>query len=193
MEKDQKSGSTAAPENEKILFQWDHSIKMLLNPVLWGNFFACFGIPAVILGIFFSFSGKPQVAILFPAALMAFFAVIWIISGIVIDLGGGFRSSFTITAKGIYFASGPGARTAADTATVVGVLTGSSLRAGAGFLAREEQDSFIAWEEINKVKVRNGMRYIFVRGGFGSKPIGMYCHKENFEQVLKLVQSKSKR
>ncbi len=65
--------------------------------------------------------------------------------------------------------------------------------AGAGFLARAEQDASVEWEKIKKVKVRKGIRYIFVRGGFGNKPIGLYCNKENFEPVLALIQSKFKR
>ncbi len=193
MEENKRSEPTEVSENEPILFQWNHSIRMLFNPVLWGSFALCFGIPAILLGIGFSFTGDLKVAVLFPAALLAFFVVIWVIVGIVIDLGGGFFSSFTITSKGIYFASGPAARKAADAVTITGVLTGSALRTGAGLLAREEQDSFIAWEEIKKVSVRKEMRYISVRSGFGIKPIGMYCNQENFEPVLKLVQSKFKR
>ena len=187
-----KPAPAAAPEAEKVLLKWDHNIKMLFNPVLWGSFWACFGIPAILLGIGFSFTGNMKVAVLLPAGLIAFFAVIWFITGIVIDLGGGFSASFVITSRGIYFSSGPGAKKAADIATVIGALAGSVSGAGAGLLARAEQDNAISWGKIKKVKVRKGMRYIFVRGGFGNKPIGLYCNQENFEQVLALVQSKFK-
>ena len=184
---------SAAAENEEVLFRWDHKIKMLFNPVLWGSFVACFGIPAVLLGIGLTFTGNMKVAVFLPAGLIVFFAVIWVLTGIVIDLGGGFFASFVISSKGIYFSSGPGAKAAANAATVIGVLAGSATGAGAGLLARSEQDAFLAWEKLKKVKVRKSIRYIFVRGGFGNKPIGLYCNKENFEQVLALVQSKLKR
>lgn len=193
MDKNHKSRPSAASENEKVLFKWDYKIKMLSNPVLWGSFVACFGIPAILLGIGFSFTGNMKVAVLLPAGLIAFFAVMWFITGIVIDIGGGFAASFMITSRGIYFSSGPGAKKAADMATAIGLLANSASGAGAGFLARAEQDASIEWEKIKKVKVRKGMRYIFIRAGFGNKPIGLYCNKENFEQVLALVQSKLKR
>jgi len=45
MDNNPKSASTAL-EDEKILFKWDPQIRMLFNPVLWGNFLAGFGIPA---------------------------------------------------------------------------------------------------------------------------------------------------
>ena len=180
----------ASSENEKVLFKWDHQIKMLFNPVLWGNFVACFVIPAILLGIGFSFTGNYKASVLLAAGLIAFFAVIWFLTGVVIDLGGGFAASFVITSRGIYFTSGPGAKKAADMATLIGALAGSASTAGAGFLARAEQDASVEWGKIKKVKVRKGLRYIFVRGGFGNKPIGLYCNKENFEPVLGLVRSK---
>jgi hypothetical protein len=126
------------------------------------------------------------------AGIIAFFAVIWVITGIVIDIGGGFSASFVITSRGIYFTSGPGSKKAADIATLIGAFAGSAGAAGAGLLARAEQDNAVEWEKIKKVKVRKGIRYIFVRGSFGHKPIGLYCNKENFEPVLALIQSKFK-
>ncbi|MEI7751415.1 MAG: hypothetical protein WCJ71_04905 [Candidatus Omnitrophota bacterium] len=193
MDNNPKSASAAAPEKEEVLFKWDYQIKMLFNPVLWGNFVVCFGIPAILLGIGFSFTGQVKGAAFLAAGLIVFFAVIWFITGIVIDIGGGFAASFVITSRGIYFTSGPGSKKAADIATVIGLLAGSASGTGAGLLARAEQDNAVAWEKIKKVKVRKGMRYIFVRGGFGNKPIGLYCNKENFDQILALVQSKFKR
>jgi hypothetical protein len=186
MDQNPKSTPAAAAESEMILFKWSHQIKMLFNPVLWGNFVACFGIPAILLGIGFSFTGNYKASFFLAAGLIAFFAVIWFLTGIVIDLAGGFLTSFVITDRGIYFSSGKGAKAAANVATVIGVLAGSASTAGAGFLARSEQD-------VKKVKVRKGMRYIFIREGFGHKPIGLYCTKENFEPILALVQSKFKR
>jgi len=188
-----KTQPAALSENEEILFHWDHQIKMLFNPVLWGNFVACLGIPAVLLGIGFSFTGHLKEAALLAVGLIAFFAVIWVLVGIVIDLGGGFFTSFVITSKGISFSAGRRAKAAANAATVIGALAGSASTAGAGLLARSEQDGALEWKDVKKIKIRKGMRYIFVRGGFGSKPIGLYCNKENFEQVLALVQSKTQR
>ncbi len=175
---------------EEVLFKWDHKIKMLFNPVLWGSFLACFGIPAILLGIGFSFTGDLKVAVLFPAVLVAFFAVIWFIVGIVIDIGGGFSASFVITTRGIYFSSGPQAKKAADMAALIGALAGSAATAGVGMLARAEQDTSVEWGKIRKVKIRAAMHYIYVRGSFGNKPIGIYCMPDNFQKVLDMVRAK---
>ncbi len=193
MDKNPTSVPTSATENEIILFRWNHQIKMLFNPVLWGNFVACFGIPAILLGIGFSFTGNYKASVFLAVGLIAFFAVIWTLTGIVIDLASGFLTSFVITNRGIYFSSGKGAKTAATVAVAMGVLAGSASTAGAGFLARSEQDGTIQWKDVKKVNVRKGMRYIFLRQGFGHKPIGLYCTKENFEPILALIQSEVKR
>ena len=193
MENSSKSAPAAASAKEEVLFKWDHQIKMLFNPVLWGNFVACFGIPIIVLGLFLKFATKVHPVFLPMAGFLVFFAVIWFITGIVIDLGGGFAAHFVITSRGIYFSSGTGAKKAADMAAVIGALAGSASATGAGLLARAEQEASVEWEKIKKVKVRKGMRYIFLRAGFGNKPIGLYCNKGNFEPVLALVQSKLKR
>ncbi len=186
MEANGKSAS-----NETILFQWDHQIKMLFNPVLWGNFLVGFGTPALLLGTAMSFPAGPAKGFLFSGILLAFFFVIWVITGIVMDLAGGFGAHFAITDQAIYFASGKGSKAAANVATVAGALAGSLSAAGAGLLARSEQDAYVEWAKVKKVKVRKGMRYIFIREGFGNKPIGLYCNKDNFEKILALVRSKT--
>ncbi|MFH0984356.1 MAG: hypothetical protein V1882_02345 [Candidatus Omnitrophota bacterium] len=193
MEHHSKLTPVVDSKNEEVLFQWDHRIKMLFNPVLWGNFLAGFGIPALILGIAMSFPAGVARGFLFSGVLLAFFFVIWVLTGIVMDLAGGFSARFAITDRGIYFTSGKGSKAVANTATLVGVLAGSAVTTGAGLLAKSEQDGAIEWKNLKKVKVRKGMRYIFVREGFGNKPIGLYCNKENFEPVLALIQSKLKR
>ncbi len=179
-------------ENEEKLLQWNIRIKMLFNPILWKNFLVVLGIPILLLGLVFSFTGRFKETSYLAGGLFVFFGFIWFIVGVVIDLSGGFFASYLLTSKGIYFSSGKTEKSIADIAVIAGILTGSSSATGAGLLARAEQTSFIEWGQIKKLKVRRGSRYIFARKGFGSKPVGIYCTKENFEKVLSLIQSKCK-
>lgn len=176
--------------DEKILFQWNYRIKMLFNPILWKNFVLVFGLPIFLLGVAFMMTGKVMASLFFMGGAFVFFALVWGIAGVVIDLAGGFHASFLITSNGIAFTSGKSEKTVADSVAVIGALAGSASAAGAGLLAKSEQDAFIGWDEIRKVKVRKGMRYILIRKGFGSKPIGLYCTAENFSGILELVKTK---
>jgi len=186
---------SSATGDEENLITWDSRIKMLFNPILWGNFLLVFGLPIVILSLLLIFITDIKTTSMFMAGvgIFIFFGVIWAITGLVIDLAGGFHATYEVTSKGIYFSSGSTAKKAVNAIAIIGVLSRSASVAGAGLLARSEQDQFIRWDEIKKVKVRRGNRYIFVKKGFGSKPIGLYCTEENFEEVLKLIQTKSAR
>lgn len=179
----------AASGSEENLFQWNYQIKMLFNPTLWKTFFVIFGIPIALLGLVLKFIAKIHPVLLPMAGIFVFFFVIWVITGIMMDLMGGFLASYRLTSKGIYFTSGKNEKNIADAVTVIGALTGKPGMAGAGLLARAEQSNFIDWAKVKKVKVRAGSRYIFIREGFGCKPVGLYCTKENFHQVLDIVRS----
>ncbi|HWR59380.1 MAG TPA: hypothetical protein VN328_10880 [Thermodesulfovibrionales bacterium] len=184
---------SSANDNEQSLIAWDNRIRILSNPILWGNFLLVFGLPIFLLSLLLIFPAGIKTTLLFMGGIFIFFAVIWAIVGFFIDLAEGFHASYQLTSKGIYFSSGRTAKKAAKAVTVIGVLSRSASVAGAGLLARSEQDQFIGWNEIRKVKVRKGSRYIFVRKGFGSKPVGLYCTEENFEEVLKLIQTRGLR
>ena len=187
-----KERETVSAVEEESLFSWKSRIKMLFNPILWRSFLFVFGISILLLGIFFVvISGNFRNTLLLMGGLFVFFAVIWAVVGVVFDLAGGFHASYVITSRGIYFSSGKAEKDIADAVAVIGILSGSAGRAGAGLLARSEQDAFIGWSEVRKVKVSEGKRYILVKKGFGSKPVGLYCTEDNFGPVLQTIRSKS--
>jgi hypothetical protein len=160
---------------------------MLASARMWKNFLLAFGIPAVVLGVVTAFIGGPGLGGTVIAGSVLLFAVLWAVVGAVIDIAGGFTASYLLTNKGIRFTMGRGARGAADAAALIGVLAESSGGAGAGLLARAEQFAFLAWSDLRKVTINESSRYIQVRAGLGSKPIGIYCTEENFPRVRDLV------
>jgi hypothetical protein len=175
-------------ESEETLFQWNARIRMLFNPVLWRSFLFVFCIPILLLSAVLGvLSGSVEDAWLLALGGLIFFVALWILIAIVVDLMGGFQAKYLITNEGIYFKSGKAEKAVANTAVVVGALARS---AGSGLLARSEQSSFLDWKRVKKVKIRPSLRYIEVRGGFGSKPIGLYCTEENFPKVLETVRAK---
>lgn len=175
--------------DEDILLQWAHPIKMLFSARLWRTFVFVFGIPIVILGVIVMVAAGVKEGMIVVAGGFSFFAIVWAIVGAVVDISGGFSASYVVTKKGVYFSSGKGARAVAGTATLVGALAGSPGMAGAGLLARSEQDAFIAWNDIRKVSVDEGSRYIEIRAELGSKPIGLYCNEEAFQHMRDLLRT----
>ena len=116
--------------------------------------------------------------------------LVFVLVGAVIDLCGGFRVRFAITSRGVRSVSGKGARAAANVAVVGGILTGSLAGMAAGELARSEQDVFIPYGEVTKVKANARRRYILVKGHWGQKPIGLSCGTDDFSQIFHLLRER---
>jgi hypothetical protein len=60
----------------------------------------------------------------------------------------------------------------------------------AGSQAKSEQNVFILYGEVTKIKLFNRRRYILVKGDWSQKPIGLYCNKNNFADVVQLLRDR---
>jgi hypothetical protein len=168
---------------EQIRIAWDARIRILVNPSVWGGVLAAFGIGSFLLTVLFLAISKSPRALVAGAGIFAFLMVVFVIVGLCIDLFGGFRTTFALTTLGVRSIAGKGAGRAADAAFWAGLLLGNPGAAGAGLLARSEQNVFIRYGDVTRVKLKPGRRYLLVKGGFTQKPIGLYCTQENYDQV----------
>jgi len=173
-----------------LLPPWSHRIRMFTSARLWKSFLLVFGIPATLLSLVVAFTSGIENGTIVLFATWGVLAFLWALVGAIIDVTGGFTAAYVVTSEGVRFRLGKGARGAADAATMVGVLAGSTAAAGAGLLARSEQDAFIAWRDVRKVTIRERSRYIQIRAGLGSKPVGIYCTEQNFLPLCALVRAR---
>lgn len=173
---------------EQLHLTWETRIRLLANPSVWGSMLMVFGIPSVLLGIFLAFIAKrPEFALLVPLGSLAVLLGIYVLVAIVIDLFGGFKVVFFLTSQGVRSVAGKGAKAAATAAFWSGALTGNPGMAGAGLLAESEQNVFIPWKDITKIKVKTWRRYILIKREWGDKPIALYCTPENFAQTMDIL------
>ena len=175
------------PAAEPLIPPWTLRVRTLFNRVTWGALPLVLRIPLAFLTVLIGFVATWKEAFLLAAGLGAFFVVLWAISCAILDLLGGLEASYLLSERGIHFAMGRRSRDVADAVAVVGALAGSATTAGAGLLARSEQEADITWREIRRVRVVEKARYVEVRGRLLSKPIGIYCTPENFEAVREIV------
>lgn len=180
---------TSTPE-EIVLDSWEASVRLLSNPAAWRGVALSLGAGALGLGILFTFISRSIKGLYLGAGLFGGLMFIFVIVGGIIDLFGGFRINFMLTSLGVRSISGKGAKTAADAAIVGGILTGNLAGMAAGSLAKSEQNVFILYNEVTKVKVNSRRRYVLVKGDWSQKPIGLYCNKDNFTGVLRLLQER---
>ena len=144
-----------------------------------------------MLAILFLFISRSPKALL-VSGLFCGLMVLFVLIGGVIDVFGGFRVRFILTDQGVRSLAGKGAQAAANAAIVGGILTGNLSRVAVGAAARSEQDVFIPWGEISRVKVSERRRYVLVKGATLQKPIGLYCTAGNFAKVLEILKERSK-
>ncbi|MBL0172116.1 MAG: hypothetical protein IPP90_15600 [Gemmatimonadaceae bacterium] len=178
-------------DTEQVLLPgWSHRIRMLTSGRLWKSFVLVFGIPVTVIAIIVAFTVQPSDGMLVLAGGLSLFAVLWALVGAIIDVSGGFTAAYVLTDRGVHFQLGKGSRGAADAATLLGAFARAPGAVGAGLLARSEQEAFIAWSAIRKVTVRARSRYVQIRAGLGSKPVGIYCTEQNFTTVCDLIRDR---
>jgi hypothetical protein len=178
---------TSSISEEVVLYSWQSAVRVLTNPSAWSGVALSLGGGAIALGILFTFISKSVKGLYLGAGLFAGLMMIFVIIGGIIDIFGGFRVNFILTNHGVRSISGKGAKNAANAAIVGGILTGNLTGMAAGTLAKSEQNVFIPYAEVTKVKVSSRRRYILVKGDWSQKPIGLYCHKDNFTGVVQLL------
>ena len=183
-ESEEGGGSSADDAGDGgVLLAWPSRIKMLTNPVLWTSMVMVFGISSCFVGALVSFISKSFWGILLAFALFFGFMALVAMIGVVVDLFGGFRVTFTMTTDGVASVAGKEADAIASAAIIGGLLTGNTQAVGTGMLARAGKNSYIRYRDVKKVKVSSWRRYILVKGGFGEQPIGLSCTPENFERA----------
>jgi hypothetical protein len=176
---------------EEVLLAWKSRVKLLSNPHVWSMVILVFGAACLITAMIFGLAtGSANAGLLMGAGGFAFFLVVFVGIGIVVDLFGGFRVTFLLTSRGVRSVRGKGANAVSSVAEVGGILTGNLAVLGAGLLAESERNVFIDYAEVRKVKVSSSGKYILVKGGFGEKPIGLYCEPEVSRQVIEVLRQR---
>ncbi|MDR3401334.1 MAG: hypothetical protein P4L99_02460 [Chthoniobacter sp.] len=178
------------PEPEAILLTWQAHIRLLTNGHVWLNIFAAFGISCVLMTILFLVISKSIMAIAVGSVIFAGFMLLYLLIAIVIDLFGGFRTTFALTSQGVRSIAGKHAQHAADAAFWAGILAGKPGAIGAGLGAKAEQNVFIPYASVTKIKLSAQSRTILVKGGFVDKPIRLYCNAENHAHAEAILQEK---
>lgn len=169
---------------------WSYRIRMLSSARLWKSFVYVFGIPVTLIAVVVALTVGTNTGMIALLAGLGAFAFLWALVGAIIDISGGFTAAYVVTDRGVHFRLGKGSRGAADAAALAGLMAASPVATGAGLLARSEQDAFIAWSDVRKVTISERSRYVQIRAGFGSKPVGINCTEENFPAVCAVIRAR---
>ena len=73
----------------------------------------------------------------------------------------------------------------------LGLLSNKMTATGAGILAQSNQDVFIKWKNIRKIKFLDNSYTIQIKGGW-SENIALFCTEENYANVKDYVSNMAK-
>ena len=179
---------TSPDSPDRPLLSWETRIKLLTNGQLWSTLLMVFGLSSALLGVLVGFITKnPLYGAAAPAIGIGGFIAVYLPIALVIDLIGGFAVVFVLSEQGARSLSGKLAKNLTGAAVLTSLLAGKSGAMGAALMAESEQNVFIPWSAVTKVTVKPGRRYVELKREWGFKPIGLYCTRENYEQVLETV------
>ena len=149
---------------DERLLTWENRVRLLLNPTVWPSMLLVVGTPGVLLGLFFSFlSRRMAYLVLVPLELLTAVYALFVLVALAIDGFGGMRATFILTARGVRFVPGRSAFSSRGT--------------------------FMPWNEVTTIRVKASRHYVHLRGGWGDKPVGLYCTPENFREVLDVLRT----
>lgn len=179
---------TTGDATDRPLLSWETRIGVLGNGQLWMTMLMVFGISSGLLGVLVGFITKSLLnALVVPLVATGGFMVLFLLVGAVIDLAGGFAVVFVLSEGGARSIAGKLARNLTGAAVLASLLSGKSGALGAALMAESEQNVFIPWAAVTRVKVKAGRRYIEVKREWGYKPIGLSCTPQNYSEVLEIV------
>lgn len=103
---------------------------------------------------------------------------------------GKYEAEFVLDGEGVHCRSGAKQarknRIINTLALIFGLLSGRPAAAGAGLLAQLQQEIFLQWNRITKVKYIPKSRTILLRGGW-TENTALFCSEENYETIEAFV------
>lgn len=172
---------------EKI--QWQIIVPVFRNTVILKQMGFAIGIPFGLVGlVIILVSGRGRDTLYALGFIIGLLALTWLF--IMAVYQGKYQAEFVLDSKGaLYQAQAKQAKKnrIINTLTIIlSLLTGKPVAAGAGMLAQSQQEVFIRWNHVTKVKYKPKSRTVLLRGGW-TENIALFCLDDNYEQIEAFV------
>jgi len=166
------------------VFSWYIAKGMGVGLLMFVAIFAFIAAPSLLDGGKFS-DFTPDIYFAFGFVGLIFFFT-YVVMAIVFPKG--FMSKITINQDGVSQVSISHTSKVNKAAIIGGIFAGKPGVVGTGMLAEAGNDRFVSWKEMKTAKVNPKSRYMyFSRGRLKLFPIGFFCPKEKYAEVVELV------
>jgi len=173
---------------------WQISVPIFKNTVILKQLGIAIGIPfGLVILIIAITSGGSIYALYAIGMIVSLLFFTWVF--IIIIYKGKYDVEFVLDKRGILCQTqkhqAKKNRVLNTLTVILGLISGKFSVAGAGMLAQSNQEVFIKWPHITKIKFKPKNLTILIRGNL-TQNIGLFCTEENYPLVENLIKSKTK-
>lgn len=174
--------------------EWSIKVSIFKNPVILKQLGIAIGIPFGLLILILVVLTKEIKYTMYALGLIfTLFFLTYILIRFV--YGGKYALRYTINNDGIYSYTEEAQRkknSIINKLTIIlGIFSRKPTIIGSGILANARQNTMIKWRNVRKIKIYPRYLTIMVYGGIGQN-IGVFCTKENYDEVEWFIKSKLK-
>lgn len=174
--------------------QWDMVVPIFKNKLILKQLGYAMGVPFGLVIVILAALSRDNKTLLYAFGLIvALLVLTWVF--IMIVYGGKYQVLFRLDHEGISCstrASQAKKNSVINGLTIaLGLLSNKMSATGAGILAQSNQDVFIKWKNIKKVKFFDNSHTIQIKGGW-SENIALFCTEENYAGIKDYVSAITK-
>lgn len=174
--------------------EWSIKVSIFKNPIILRQLGLAIGIPfGSLILILLVLTKEVRYTLYALGLIFTLFFVTYIFIRLI--YGGKYALRYTIDNNGIYSYTDDDQRkknSIINKLTIIlGIFSRKPTVIGSGVLANSRQNSMIKWRNIRRIKLYPRYRTIMVYGVIGEN-IGIFCSKENYDEVEWFIKSKLK-
>lgn len=185
------------PKNIDQRYQWELSVPLLNNRFIVLASMQVSFITALLIGLFLSFifliTGELEAIV--PNLIISFFIFIglWLsmLLAMLIIFLNKMQVEFIMNDKKLICKiTSKTAKIVNRLAIVLGILTGKIFSLSSGLIAKSQENTEIAWQQVAKVQYYPQQKAIVLRNSW-RKIMVIYCLPENYEQIVEFLKQKT--
>lgn len=174
--------------------EWSIKVSIFKNPVILKQLSIAIGIPfGILILILVTLTKEIKYTLYGLGLIFTLFFLTYILIKLV--YGGKYALRYTIDNKGIYcYTEGNQRkknRIINRLTIILGMLSRKPTIMGVGVLANSRENIMIKWRDIRRIKLYPIYHTIMIYGRIGEN-VGVFCTKENYDEVEWLIKSKLK-
>lgn len=176
------------------LYHWQISVPIFKQPIILRQLGIAVGIPFALITIIIGVSSGKSIYTLYALALIALLLFLtWLF--ILIVYKGKYEVEFILDDRGAFCRTQSQQRKKIRLInfllSILGLASGQASVAGAGVLAQSKEETFLSWQQIQKVKYKYLSQTIMLRGNI-TENMAIFCPENHYQEIESFLKKRIK-